>query len=267
MSDWILEESASLASHGVENAERALCTVVTNGVEVFDGEGKSHGTGVYVPEFSWINHSWSPTLAIALCSPTLDSFGSEPRVIVRSILPIRKGEEVTIAYTDLLQPKAMQMNLPQDLRSFSFSKTFKDICGDSFSGHVGGNNNMCDVVQRLSDFLDNAVQDYLSESDPRSCCEKLETLLVQGILEMDCTSVAAQQSRWRVSGQCCRCSFVGTSWAHCFLSRSVCPDTENMSTELISCTMDLASKIWGSLASDSQYFQAIKHPINFEWLR
>lgn len=31
--------------------------------------------------------------------------GYSPRIAVRSIKEIRKGEEVTVAYTDLLQPK------------------------------------------------------------------------------------------------------------------------------------------------------------------
>ena len=30
---------------------------------------------------------------------------SGPRIVVRSIKRIKKGEEVTVAYTDLLQPK------------------------------------------------------------------------------------------------------------------------------------------------------------------
>jgi hypothetical protein len=34
--------------------------------------------------------------------------GSGPRVIVRSIKRIKRGEEVTVAYTDLLQPKVVK---------------------------------------------------------------------------------------------------------------------------------------------------------------
>jgi hypothetical protein len=33
---------------------------------------------------------------------------SGPRVIVRSIKRIKRGEEVTVAYTDLLQPKVVK---------------------------------------------------------------------------------------------------------------------------------------------------------------
>lgn len=37
----------------------------------------------------------------------IDRNGYGPRVVVRSIKAISKGEEVTIAYTDLLQPKVL----------------------------------------------------------------------------------------------------------------------------------------------------------------
>lgn len=33
-----------------------------------------------------------------------------PRIVVRSIKPINKGERVTIAYTDLLQPKDLRQS-------------------------------------------------------------------------------------------------------------------------------------------------------------
>lgn len=36
--------------------------------------------------------------------------GYGPRLVVRSIKKIKKGEEVTVAYTDPLQPKAMRQS-------------------------------------------------------------------------------------------------------------------------------------------------------------
>lgn len=57
-----------------------------------------------------------PTLGLVNFIPVLVNFGvcividevcenNGPRIVVRSIKRINKGEEVTVAYTDLLQPK------------------------------------------------------------------------------------------------------------------------------------------------------------------
>ncbi|KAJ6352571.1 hypothetical protein OIU76_001747 [Salix suchowensis] len=121
--------------------EAALCLVLTNAVEVQDHEGRSLGIAVYGPNFSWINHSCSPNACYRFIISPPDNVlpfrddsslrilpagtksdngvhnniefpkgcsGSGPRVIVRSIKRIKKGEEVTVAYTDLLQPKEIR---------------------------------------------------------------------------------------------------------------------------------------------------------------
>ncbi|KAK1263773.1 Protein SET DOMAIN GROUP 41 [Acorus gramineus] len=120
-----------------EEAEAAMCVVVTNAVEVQFGTGPGPvGIALYGPGFSWFNHSCSPNACYrfvpAWPGPVdPDSFrvspaGEEsalkawicdenrlydgfcrygPRIVVRSIKPIRKGEEVCVGYLDLLQPK------------------------------------------------------------------------------------------------------------------------------------------------------------------
>ncbi|KAG8389876.1 hypothetical protein BUALT_Bualt01G0024500 [Buddleja alternifolia] len=125
-----------------ELEEMVLCLVLTNAVEVQDKSGCSIGIGVYDTTFSWINHSCSPNACYRfLFGPECDEQPSlkinsaaktsvsgngsgmnmmmeddlhfpvlgrncyGPRVVARTIKDVKKGEEVTIAYTDLLQPK------------------------------------------------------------------------------------------------------------------------------------------------------------------
>ncbi|XP_062023315.1 protein SET DOMAIN GROUP 41-like [Rosa rugosa] len=120
--------------------EAVLCLVLTNAVEVQDNTGRTLGIAVYDSCFSWINHSCSPNacyrfllsspsppqcaetplrivpagqIESGVCSKNLltkecGKYG--PRVIVRSIKRINRGDEVTITYTDLLQPKAMRQS-------------------------------------------------------------------------------------------------------------------------------------------------------------
>ncbi|KAA8537918.1 hypothetical protein F0562_027502 [Nyssa sinensis] len=120
--------------------EAVLCLVLTNAVEVQVNGGRTIGIAVYDTTFSWINHSCSPNACYRFSlqensqgsgdSPlwitpaatnTFDEIeaihygvcnkgGLEygPRVILRSIKAIKKSEEVSIAYTDLLQAKAMR---------------------------------------------------------------------------------------------------------------------------------------------------------------
>lgn len=38
------------------------------------------------------------------------------------------------------------------------------------------------AIRRLTDYIDDAITQYLSFGDPELCCEKLENLLTQGLL-------------------------------------------------------------------------------------
>ncbi|KAL0917625.1 hypothetical protein M5K25_012700 [Dendrobium thyrsiflorum] len=139
--------------------EEVLWAVMTNAVEVEIGELGGLGVAVYGPWFSWFNHSCVPnacyrfelssgfkdtrpcdlgsfkvlpaggvgealdvwktwtyvesSLASGLCW-----FG--PRIIIRNIKPLKKDDEVCIAYTDLLQPKAS--------RHFDLWSRYRFIC-------------------------------------------------------------------------------------------------------------------------------------------
>lgn len=108
--------------------EAALCVVMTNAVEVQDENGVAVGIAVYDTAFSWINHSCSPNACyrfsgfndesgtgMLIDAASVNGGGYDgsvfeshggweiygPRIGVRNIKPISKGEEITIAYTDL----------------------------------------------------------------------------------------------------------------------------------------------------------------------
>ncbi|RVW48940.1 Thioredoxin Y1, chloroplastic [Vitis vinifera] len=140
--------------------EALLCLVLTNAVEVQVNGGSALGIAVYDWCFSWINHSCSPNACyrFLLRSPETPQFSGEsrlqiipggndeieiqsavrsksesiegcnvhgPRIIVRSIKAIKKGEEVWVAYIDLLQPKEKSESSLED----SFCNLILDLLG------------------------------------------------------------------------------------------------------------------------------------------
>ncbi|XP_059280010.1 protein SET DOMAIN GROUP 41-like isoform X2 [Lycium ferocissimum] len=196
-----------------------ICLVLTNAVEVHDKDGRSLGVGVYDVAFSYINHSCSPNASYRFCTALdsggiLESRicqagaggiesesiinGSEacgPRITLRSIKDIQKSEEVLITYTDLLQPKVMRQSELWSKYRFSccckrcraMPMTYTDHCLQEIlilnldcSNMASGDNFYGDhVLEKLVDFLNDAIDDFLSFSNPKSCCEKLEVLLTQ----------------------------------------------------------------------------------------
>ncbi|CAN6852951.1 unnamed protein product [Brassica oleracea] len=119
--------------------EAAICSVLTNAVEVQDRAGVALGIAVYGSRFSWINHSCSPnacyrfvispphstttpsfqeTLPRITTNTDKEHFSSNyegtvrygPKVIVRSIKGIKSGEEITVSYIDLLQPTGLRQS-------------------------------------------------------------------------------------------------------------------------------------------------------------
>ncbi|XP_011044236.1 PREDICTED: protein SET DOMAIN GROUP 41 isoform X2 [Populus euphratica] len=178
--------------------EAALCLVLTNAVEVHDNEGRSIGIAVYGPNFSWINHSCSPNACYRFIISPPDNVlpfsdesrlrilpagtksdngvhniefpkgcsGSGPRVIVRSIKRIKRGEEVTVAYTDLLQPKEISTS---NLASSSISSELSFYRDEA--------------TRKLTDYVDEVTAEYLAVGDPESCCKKLENMLINGLLD------------------------------------------------------------------------------------
>ncbi|KAL3735492.1 hypothetical protein ACJRO7_024590 [Eucalyptus globulus] len=216
--------------------EAALCATITNAVEVQDVDGRGLGIAVYGTEFSWINHSCSANACyrfqfsgpeISAPAPgesrlrivpygdraQMDSVGCRPaevgkdhadygpKIIVRSIKAIKKGEEVTVAYTDLLQPKAARQSELQSKYQFRCSCTrcdaeplgYVDQALQDFRaayGYVSEDSANCSIyrdeaARRLSELMDDVISEYLSDSDPKSCCERLESLLTERVLDED----------------------------------------------------------------------------------
>ncbi|KAG8660613.1 protein SET DOMAIN GROUP 41 isoform X2 [Manihot esculenta] len=212
-----------------EEEEAALCLVLTNSVEVQDNDGRTLGIAVYDPTFSWINHSCSPNSCyrflisppstaaspadsklriVPSCSNGEKSVYSNiefrkgygeygPRMIVRSIKRIKRSEEVTVAYTDLLQPKAIR-------RSELWSKYCFICCckrcsasPPAYVDHIlqeitasnhapsrlssDHSSSRDEANRKLTDYVDEIISEYLSVGDPESCCEKLESILVLGL--------------------------------------------------------------------------------------
>ncbi|KAI3460467.1 hypothetical protein Pfo_017130 [Paulownia fortunei] len=210
--------------------EMVLCLVLTNAVEVQDKSGCSIGIAVYDTAFSWINHSCSPNacyrflmglehneqpplrIASAAKSGCGNGYGNDlivegdlqhpfsgdvekngygPRIIVRSIKAVNKGEEVTIAYTDLLQPKEMRQAELWLKYRFSCSckrcgvvpTTYVDYALQALSAANPYSPESPDnKMEKLMQSFDDAITDYLSFGDPISCWKKLENLLSYGHL-------------------------------------------------------------------------------------
>ncbi|KAH9691764.1 protein SET DOMAIN GROUP 41 [Citrus sinensis] len=202
-----------------------------------DKTGRILGIAVYDKDFSWINHSCSPNACyrFSLSEPNAPSFRDEkkkriaphvvfdsteaetqgksdvciscelkegskrhgPRIIVRSIKPINKGEEVTVAYTDLLQPKGMRQSelwskyqfvchcrrcsaSPPSYVDMALEETFSS--NPEFSSLSSDYNFLKDEAnQKLTDWMDEVTSEYLLVGDPESCCQKLENILTQGL--------------------------------------------------------------------------------------
>ncbi|GMP46370.1 hypothetical protein CsSME_00014562 [Camellia sinensis var. sinensis] len=227
MRDGLALECSGLGECVLE--EVVLCVVLTNAVEVqISGGGPAVGIAVYDTTFSWINHSCSPNacywfsqqhecsggesrsrIVPASCDG-IEEMGNGnkcestkvrdkeygPRIIVGSIKPINKGEEVSVAYTDLLQPKVMrQLELWLKYR-FSCSCQRCNAWPPSYVDHtlqeISAVNCNCanlssdhryEAMTRLTDYVDDAITEYLTFGNPKSCCEKLENLLTYGLLD------------------------------------------------------------------------------------
>ncbi|XVE60115.1 hypothetical protein DITRI_Ditri05aG0101300 [Diplodiscus trichospermus] len=213
--------------------EAVLGLVITNAVEVQDENGRSLGIAVYDPCFSWINHSCSPNACyrFSVSPPNATSFGEDsistlrivpsvsmkefdvcscfkytkgnrgykfgPKIIVRSIKRIKKGEEVCVSYTDLLQPKAMRQSDLWFKYQFTCScsrcsaspLTYVDRALEEISASNLSFSRSCfdlnlyrdQAAKRLSDYMDETISEFLSVGDPESCCRKLESMLNLGL--------------------------------------------------------------------------------------
>ncbi|KAM1030251.1 hypothetical protein TB1_033468 [Malus domestica] len=244
---------ANVAPHDAVLEEAVLSLVLTNAVEVQDKTGRTLGISVYGPSFCWINHSCSPNACYrfslmtpptppcwpetallrivpfgrssgratqienGVCSNNVlakESRGYGPRVTVRSIKRIKKGEEVTVTYTDLLQPKAMRQSelwsryrfICSCTRCSASPLTYVDqaleeifaVNSNSSSLSLEINFNRDKATQLLSVYFDDAIDDYLSSGDPESSCERLEHAFTQGLsdMQLDCNGETSQLRYW-----------------------------------------------------------------------
>ncbi|EOA36597.1 hypothetical protein CARUB_v10011796mg [Capsella rubella] len=125
--------------------------------------------------------------------------GYGPKVIVRSIKRIKSGEEITVSYMNLLQPTGLRQS---DLWS---KYRFMCNCGrcvasppayvDSILEGVlalepekttvrlfHGTTNKDEAVGKMSDHIQGAIDDFLSDNiNRKTCCERIETVLHHGI--------------------------------------------------------------------------------------
>ncbi|MQL94225.1 hypothetical protein Taro_026878 [Colocasia esculenta] len=118
-----------------------------------------------------------------------------PRIVVRSIRPIKQGEEVCITYTDLLQPLALRRS---DLwskygficcckRCTAIPEMYVDhILSETAFSLDTANLNPChghpqdEETEELADILNQAVTEYLSTGGPVACCSYIENILSKG---------------------------------------------------------------------------------------
>ncbi|XP_048129615.1 protein SET DOMAIN GROUP 41 [Rhodamnia argentea] len=227
--------------------EAALCATITNAVEVQDVDGRGLGIAVYGTDFSWINHSCSANACyrFQFSGPEISALAPDesrlrivpyggraqvdsvacihaevgndyadygPKIIVRSIKAVKKGEEVSVAYTDLLQPKAARQFELQSKYQFNCSCIrcdaeplgYVDYALQDFRaayGYVSEDSANCSIyrdeaARRLSESMDDVISEYLSDSDPKSCCEKLESLLTDRVLDEDFASKAGLKQKF-----------------------------------------------------------------------
>ncbi|KAI3882753.1 hypothetical protein MKW92_003002 [Papaver armeniacum] len=201
--------------------EIVLGQILMNSVEVQGDEECYLGNAIYGPIFSWINHSCSPNgcyqfllsgselvkefddsklqIEAAGDETVLETWvcdegkfnngicGYGPRMVVRSTKPIKKGEEVCITYTDLLQPTAIRRSELWSkyhfycccLRCSSSPPTYIDnLLQESASDHLKESKTFSkEAYEELADHMDDIISEYLSVGNPKSCCEKLEDIL------------------------------------------------------------------------------------------
>uniref|UniRef100_A0A7C9AGR0 [histone H3]-lysine(4) N-trimethyltransferase n=1 Tax=Opuntia streptacantha TaxID=393608 RepID=A0A7C9AGR0_OPUST len=123
-----------------------------------------------------------------------------PRVVIRSIKAIQRGEEATITYIDLLQPTALRQSelllkfqficgcrrcrtMPQAYVDYALQETFLTYCHESYPKSLI-NYYRESAVARFRDVFDSTIMEYMEVGDPVSCCEKIEGLLSQAQLDI-----------------------------------------------------------------------------------
>ena len=94
----------------VTRVARLVDRVHTNAFAVSDPAGVTYGTGLYVRAGSYFNHSCAPSAVVSFHGRTL-------RVHVTR--PVRAGEPITIAYTDLYAGRSARQRALQTRKGFA----------------------------------------------------------------------------------------------------------------------------------------------------
>ncbi|XP_068663251.1 protein SET DOMAIN GROUP 41 [Aristolochia californica] len=210
--------------------ETTLCLVLTNAVEVLVKGRFAVGVAVYGPGFSWFNHNCAPNSCyrFELASPGTElpgksvprvvAFGEEstlktwnideskfnygvgsckygPRIVVRSIKPIKKGEKVCLGYTDLLQPKEKRHSELWSnyrfvcccRRCHASSPNYVDLILQAYTCSTSNSLSYGSATWwELNDYLEQSINNYMFDGDAEACCERLEIFLSQNLIHGVC---------------------------------------------------------------------------------
>ncbi|RUP42399.1 hypothetical protein BC936DRAFT_138265 [Jimgerdemannia flammicorona] len=109
--DCVTEAAMPSASETID----LWCRFTTNSFSILDGEMVDVGVGVY-PATAMINHSCWPNCVVVF---------EGARILVRSIRPIKRGEEITQSYIDIAEPVSRRR---ADLRQRYFFLCQCELC-------------------------------------------------------------------------------------------------------------------------------------------
>uniref|UniRef100_A0A453BZ09 SET domain-containing protein n=3 Tax=Triticinae TaxID=1648030 RepID=A0A453BZ09_AEGTS len=221
-------QTSVVFSNGLTIEIVTLWVVMINSVEVQIGDGWDLGIAVYGPSFSWFNHSCFPNASFrfVLAPPNEDSVSDKseyravpaskgvaqdawhawqfeegsahalgkygPRVVVRCIKPINKGDEVCITYIDLLQTReARHSDLwskykficscerctasPESYVDFILNCDFRNLSSPENAFISRG-------IEDFDDILQQAISEYSLGDDPKACCTMIESLLSENLM-------------------------------------------------------------------------------------
>ncbi|CAL5027524.1 unnamed protein product [Urochloa decumbens] len=219
---------------GLKVERMALWAVITNSVEVQLDEGLAMGIAVYGPGFSWFNHSCFPNASYRFvlapknedplsrisdksksrAVPASKGVAADmwhawhyeeadstnapckygPRVVVRCTKPINKGDEVCIAYIDLLQTKETRHS---DLwlkykficscnRCIASPEPYVDLILNRDARDLNKPEDAiaAPIVEDLDDDLQQAISEYSLGDDAKACCDMIERMLSENLMRV-----------------------------------------------------------------------------------
>ncbi|KAL0323249.1 UNVERIFIED_CONTAM: protein SET DOMAIN GROUP 41 [Sesamum angustifolium] len=163
--------------------EMVLCLVLTNAVEVQDKSGCSAGIAVYGTAFSWINHSCSPNACYRF-SLGMENNEQLRLTIVSAAQVLDSGNgNCLMMEGDFQHPFSVQAFI-----TFSLAVVVQEMRqAELWLKHyllliLIVPSPQINEIEKLKQSFDDAINDYLSLGNPKSCCMKLENLLSHGHL-------------------------------------------------------------------------------------